>query len=125
MNPAPPPGGAKGSWPAKGSATSLYMARIWDMDLTWAHIERSAPVKGVHTYDWTALDAMMNRIIAADMRPMYVFYGTPTWAAPGCTPNYTGACPVYPNDPENWSAFTRAVATRYAHLRTSRGEGPV
>ena len=120
MNPAPPKGMTAGGWPAK----ALYMARIWDMDLTWAHIEPTAPVNGVHTYKWAALDAMMNKINAADMRPMYVFYGTPPWAAPGCQPNYTGACTVYPKDPAHWSKFTRAVAARYARLRNSRGEGP-
>lgn len=125
MNPAPPPNKQIGGWPAAGSPTSLYMARIWDMDVTWAHIEPSPPVNGVHTYKWDRLDQFINDIIAADMRPMFVLFGTPPWAAPGCTPNYTHACTVYPADPENWSAFTRAVAARYVNQRTSKGEATV
>ncbi|HRI64265.1 MAG TPA: hypothetical protein PK156_08500, partial [Polyangium sp.] len=125
INPAPPPGGAIGGWPAPGSSDALYMARIWDMDLTWAHIEPSPPVNGVHTYVWDRLDKLMDQFMAADMRPMYVLYGTPPWAATGCKTNYTGACIKYPDDPANWSAFVSAVAARYINRRTSRGESPV
>lgn len=125
INPAPPPGGAIGGWPAPGSSTALYMARLWDMDVTWAQIEPSPPVDGVHTYVWDRLDKLMDQIIASDMRPMYVLYGTPPWAAVGCKTNYTGACIVYPDNPDHWSAFVTAVAKRYINKRTSRGESPV
>ncbi|CAN5444998.1 hypothetical protein BH11MYX1_BH11MYX1_43470 [soil metagenome] len=61
------------------------------------------------------------------MRPVYVLFGTPTWAAAGCSsdPKIGGGCAVYPDDPANWSAFTRAVATRYVGYRNSAGQGPV
>lgn len=72
INPAPPPGGAIGGWPAPGSSTALDMARLWDMDVTWAQIEPSPPVDGVHTYVWDRLDKLMDQIIAFDMRPMNV-----------------------------------------------------
>ncbi len=125
MNPALQPNTDDHDWPAGGSQTSLYMARIWDMGLTWAHIEPSPPIDGVHTYDWSRLDKRMQQIVGADMRPMLVLFGTPPWAAPGCKTNYTGACTAYPVNPSDWSAFVSAVAQRYVNLRTSKGEAPV
>jgi hypothetical protein len=132
MNPAPPFNmtydQSHAGWPAAGSSTSLYMARIWDMDVTWAHIEPDAPVNGVHDYHWDRLDKFMTDAVAADMRPMYVFYGTPHWATNNCLEHpKIHACVGYPDKyPEEWSAFTRAVATRYVDKRTpTKGEAPV
>jgi hypothetical protein len=127
MNPRESMGGGGGDWPVAGSSTSLSMARVWDMGVTWAQIEPTAPDAAGHHYNWAALDAIMGNIIAADMRPMYVLFGVPTWAAAGCTsdPKIGGGCAVYPDDPANWSAFTRAVAARYAGYRNSSGLGPV
>jgi hypothetical protein len=100
-------------FPPAGSPTSLGMARLWDLRVTWGDVEPDAPKNGVHTYDFSRLDERMSQAGAVGMRPMIVLYGTPEWATKGCTKTYTGSCTTYPDDPEGWSAFVRAVAARY------------
>ena len=118
-----------GDWPAKGSAQQLALGRIWDMNVTWAQIEPKPPVNGVHSYVWTQLDKDMDDIVAAGMRPVYVFYGSPTWASvdgPACkkAPGMIDTCATAPKNLDDWSAFVRAVVKRYLGKRSANDEPP-
>jgi hypothetical protein len=120
---------AYGDWPTKGSPNQLALGRIWDMNVTWAQIEPQKPVNGLHNYVWTQLDKDMDDIVAAGMRPVYVFYGSPTWASvdgPGCkkAPGMGDTCATAPSNFDDWSAFVHAVVKRYLGKRSANDEPP-
>ena len=125
MNPTTQPNVDQVDFAAPGSPTSLGMARLWDMHVTWGDIEPVEPKNGAHAYVWDRLDQRMGQILAADMRAMVVLFGAPEWATKGCAITYTGSCLTYPDVPDHWSAFVSAVAARYVNYRNSKNEGPV
>lgn len=49
--------------------------------LRWSHVEPTAPISGVHTYDWSEFDAMVTRAQAAGMSSFVLFTDNPAWAA--------------------------------------------
>ncbi len=100
--------------------------RIWDNGATWSQVN-SAP--GV--YDWTTLDTVVSNARATGAQDiLYVLGYTPDWAAsfvkPPCSPGaYTG-CSYYPggtgsppSNPDYWTDWVRAVATKYKGQITS------
>ncbi|MEV8517607.1 helix-turn-helix domain-containing protein [Dactylosporangium sp. NPDC051484] len=84
--------------------------RLWDSETRWAQIQ---PTRG--TFDWSVLDRLVSGAEHAGLPVLFVFGGTPGWAAPN------GRRSVYPEDarstpPDNlpdWEAFVRAVTDRY------------
>jgi hypothetical protein len=76
--------------------------RLWDSTVSWRDIEVS---KG--TYDWTKLDATINRAQSIGANVMYVLGNTPTWANGGQGPN------VPPTNLSDAANFVSAVCDRY------------
>ncbi len=82
--------------------------------LTWRQVEPNAPddtpVIGTgHTYDWSAPDEIVRRVVSAGLRAHFVVYGTPAWI------NRDQRAPAIATqaDRDNWAAFLTAAAQRY------------
>lgn len=88
--------------------------RIWDMGVTWRHINIAPGV-----YDWTRLDLIVNEFIArGGVNLTYVIAGTPQWCAKDPTlPNYAPwigpGSNSQPIDNTHFQAFCIAIAQRY------------
>ncbi|WP_433383068.1 helix-turn-helix domain-containing protein [Actinoplanes sp. CA-142083] len=88
----------------------LGAVRLWDSETRWSQVEPRR-----RAYDWRTLDGLVAGARKAGLPALYVFGGTPSWAAPG------GALSVYPegarssppDDLADWDAYVRAVAGRY------------
>lgn len=79
----------------------------------WSDIEPAAPVAGVHTYSWTALDAIVAQAVADGISLRLIFASTPNWAQtrPSCALT-SGLCGI--DTDANFNAFAGACAARYA-----------
>lgn len=83
--------------------------------LLWHNIEAT---KG--TFDWSTTDDVVNKLVTAGIKPEFTVYGSPSWA--NGVPTSTAGFYLYvPQDPtafqrwvNNYSAFLRAAAARYA-----------
>lgn len=88
--------------------------RIWDMGVTWKHINTSAGV-----YDWTKLDAIVDQLIGAGATNLtYVIGATPQWCAKDPhLANYASwlgeGSNSQPVDNTHWMMFCDKVARRY------------
>lgn len=84
--------------------------RLWDSETRWSQVEPRR-----RDYDWRTLDGLVTGAEKAGLPAMYVFGGTPGWAAPdGARSVYPeGARSAPPDDPSEWDGFVRALAGRY------------
>lgn len=87
--------------------------RLWDSETRWAQLE---PARG--TYDWSTLDRLLDGAEREGLPTLFVFGGTPAWAAPearkAAYPDGSRAAP--PDDLDDWDAFVRALV-RHAGAR--------
>ncbi|MEV0321598.1 helix-turn-helix domain-containing protein [Streptomyces sp. NPDC050658] len=87
--------------------------RLWDSETRWAQL---APRRG--EYDWSTLDRMLDGAERQGLPALFVFGGTPSWAAPearrAAYPDGSRAAP--PDDLDDWDAFVRALV-RHTHGR--------
>lgn len=59
-----------------GWDSGVTNGRIWDMGVAWNAIHL-----GVDTYNWDALDAVVNQMQSLGMTPIYVISACPQWLA--------------------------------------------
>lgn len=87
--------------------------RLWDSETRWAQVE---PVRG--EYDWSTLDRLLDGAEREALPTLFVFGGTPAWAAPDARkaayPDGSRAAP--PDDLDDWDSFVRALV-RHAGAR--------
>lgn len=87
--------------------------RLWDSETRWAQVE---PVRG--EYDWSTLDRLLDGAEREGLPTLFVFGGTPAWAAPDARkaayPDGSRAAP--PDDLDDWDAFVHALV-RHAGAR--------
>jgi transcriptional regulator with XRE-family HTH domain len=80
--------------------------RLWDSETRWSQVE---PERG--RFDWSTLDRLLDGAERRGLPTVFVFGGTPPWAAPnGRKAAYredTRAAP--PDDLADWDTFVRAV----------------
>ena len=80
--------------------------RLWDSETRWAQVE---PARG--EYDWSTLDRLLYGAEQKGLPTLFVFGGTPSWAAPDARkaayPEGSRAAP--PDDLDDWDAFVRAL----------------
>ncbi|MER6162952.1 helix-turn-helix domain-containing protein [Streptomyces sp. NPDC001868] len=80
--------------------------RLWDSETRWAQVE---PVRG--EYDWSTLDRLLDGAEQEGLPTLFVFGGTPAWAAPearkAAYPDGSRAAP--PDDLDDWDVFVRAL----------------
>ncbi|CAM4216517.1 helix-turn-helix domain-containing protein [Kibdelosporangium persicum] len=84
--------------------------RFWDSRTRWASIQPQRDV-----YDWSILDRLVDSARHAGLPAMFVFGGTPAWAAP-TSPKAAyndGSRAAPPDDLADWDRFVSAVAARY------------
>ncbi len=74
----------------------------------WGRIE---PQPGI--YQWEALDATLDEIVAADLTPLLVLDGSPPWARAPQDRQPTANPLAPPADPTDFARFARSVARRY------------
>lgn len=84
--------------------------RLWDSGTRWSEVQRE---RGVH--DWATLDRLVSNAEQAGLPVLFVFGGTPRWAAPngGHTPYSDQSSSAPPDDLADWDAFVTAVVERY------------
>ncbi|MBG0831800.1 helix-turn-helix domain-containing protein [Planomonospora sp. ID67723] len=84
--------------------------RFWDSGTRWASIE---PRRG--EYDWSTLDRLVTGANRAGLPALFVFGGTPAWAAPQAPPGPYGdqSRAGAPDDLADWEALVRTLVTRY------------
>lgn len=87
--------------------------RLWDSETRWSQLE---PRRG--EFDWATLDRLLDGAERQGLPSLFVFGGTPAWAAPDARkaayPEGARAAP--PDDLADWDAFVRALA-RHAGAR--------
>ncbi|KAB2344173.1 hypothetical protein F8566_32990 [Actinomadura rudentiformis] len=84
--------------------------RLWDSETRWAQLQ---PRKG--QFQWATLDRMVEGARRAGLPALFVFGGTPAWAAPdGPKAAYPdGSRTAPPDDLADWSTLVRALVQRY------------
>ncbi|WP_411977604.1 helix-turn-helix domain-containing protein [Streptomyces phaeochromogenes] len=80
--------------------------RLWDSETRWAQLE-----PGHGEFDWSTLDRLLDGAEQAGLPTLFVFGGTPAWAAPSgrkaAYPDGSRAAP--PDDLDSWDTFVRAL----------------
>lgn len=80
--------------------------RLWDSETRWAQLQ---PQRGTH--DWATLDRLLDSAKKQNLPTLFVFGGTPGWAAPGARraayPDGSRAAP--PDNLNDWDTFVRAL----------------
>ncbi|GAA4617739.1 hypothetical protein GCM10023108_35840 [Saccharopolyspora hordei] len=96
--------GATGAMPS----FPVGSVRLWDARTRWQGLE---PERG--RFDWTVLDRQLAGAAAEDLPVVYVFGGTPGWAAPNGprTPYGDGSRSAPPDDLADWERFVRTLVT--------------
>ncbi|MET9966346.1 helix-turn-helix domain-containing protein [Streptomyces sp. NPDC006356] len=84
--------------------------RFWESETRWAQVE---PERG--KFDWEVLERSVRGAERARLPIVFVFGGTPGWAAPGGpkTPYPDDSRAAPPDDLADWDHFVERVATRY------------
>lgn len=84
--------------------------RLWESETRWAQVE---PERG--KFDWDILERTVRGAEREGLPVLFVFGGTPGWAAPGGpkTPYPDDSRATPPDDLADWDRFVEAVATRY------------
>ncbi len=91
-----------------GAMPSFHVGalRFWDSETRWAQLE---PRRG--EFDWSTLDRLLDGAERAGLPSMFVFGGTPGWAAPqarrAAYPDGSRAAP--PDDLADWDRFVRSL----------------
>src|SRR5471030_2964018 len=90
--------------------TTFGSYRLWDDGTAWANINTSNGV-----YNWSPLDAWVNKAQQQNVQLLYTFGRTPTWASssPTTSCDYAPGQCVAPSSYTNWDKFVTAIATRY------------
>ncbi|GCD92974.1 helix-turn-helix domain-containing protein [Embleya hyalina] len=80
--------------------------RLWDSETRWAQLE---PRRG--EFDWSALDRLLDGADRQGLDTLFVFGGTPAWAAPDArkAPYPDGSRAAAPDDPADWDDFVRSL----------------
>ncbi|MEU7745535.1 helix-turn-helix domain-containing protein [Nonomuraea sp. NPDC049158] len=91
-------------------AFEVGAVRLWDSGTRWASIE---PRRG--EYDWITLDRLVTGARRAGLPVLFVFGGTPSWAAPQAPPAPYGdqSRAGAPDDLGDWERLVRALVARY------------
>jgi hypothetical protein len=80
--------------------------------VTWANVAPTRPRNAANPFDpayrFNDLDELVRNAQARDLEVLITIWGTPKWANGGKTPNYL------PRRLSDFTAFARAVATRYS-----------
>ncbi|MEU5881703.1 helix-turn-helix transcriptional regulator [Spirillospora sp. NPDC047279] len=84
--------------------------RFWNSHSRWANVEPRP-----RRYDWATMDRLAEGAGRGGLDAMYVFGGTPAWAAPDSArmPFPDGSRSTGPDDLREWDGFVGAVASRY------------
>ncbi|WP_051385566.1 helix-turn-helix domain-containing protein [Actinokineospora inagensis] len=84
--------------------------RLWDSGTRWSEVERQRD-----RYDWSTLDRLVDGANRAGLPVLFVFGGTPHWAAPigPPTPYSDKSSSAPPDDLADWDAFVTSVVQRY------------
>jgi hypothetical protein len=94
-------------WPS----ISFASLRTWDTPVTWSEIQ-----KGLNTYDWSKLDALLDLAQKNGVDILFTLGRTPRWASakPDAHSAYgPGEC-APPANMQYWDEFIRAVAAHAA-----------
>jgi helix-turn-helix protein/glycosyl hydrolase family 42 (putative beta-galactosidase) len=84
--------------------------RLWDDGTRWSEIQ---PQPG--EFDWSVLDRLVGGAEHAGLPVLFVFGGTPRWAAPTgpADPYPDGSSSAPPDSIADWDAYVQAVVQRY------------
>ncbi|MFD5862408.1 helix-turn-helix domain-containing protein [Streptomyces chartreusis] len=84
--------------------------RLWESETRWSQVE---PERG--KFDWEVLERSVRGAERRRLPVLFVFGGTPGWAAPGGpkTPYLDDSRASPPDDLADWERFVEEVATRY------------
>ncbi len=84
--------------------------RLWDAQVRWAELQ---PARG--QWQWTRLDALVDKVSGHGAELLYTLGSTPRWASarPDESCPYGQGCAAEPADMADWEAYVRAVARRY------------
>ncbi|HEX7307631.1 helix-turn-helix domain-containing protein [Lentzea sp.] len=84
--------------------------RLWDSGTRWSEVQAA---RG--EFDWSTSDRLVDGAERAGVPVLFVFGGTPRWAAPSGRPSVypDGSSSAPPDDLADWDAYVRAVAQRY------------
>lgn len=84
--------------------------RLWETETRWAQVE---PQRG--KFDWEILERTVRGAEREHLPVLFVFGGTPGWAAPGGprTPYPDDSRAAPPDELADWEHFVEKVATRY------------
>lgn len=84
--------------------------RFWDSGTRWASLQPRRD-----EFDWATLDRLVGAAERAGLERLFVFGGTPAWAAPNgsLTAYGDGSRAAAPDDLRDWDRFVSALAQRY------------
>lgn len=94
-------------------ALGLQWARA---DLSWSSIEGSEPADGVHSYNWSGADALINNMLASGVNPMITIGHSPEWAVQdvlAATGTAYDCGPIDYEDLDAFADFVQALVERY------------
>jgi hypothetical protein len=95
-------------WDAPLSAVYASGLRVARTDAFWMWAERSAPVRGVHRYDWAWLDSVAKALARHRLRWLPILDYSAIWAASVPTDYHSP-----PRSNADYAAYARAFAARY------------
>jgi hypothetical protein len=102
--------GPSSGWDADLSAMQnggLQLARI---DARWQNVEPNAPTGGVHSYDWSMYDGIVQGLAEHGLRWLPIVDYSTTWS--GVAPNDTLSAVAQAHVPD-FAAYAAALARRY------------
>jgi hypothetical protein len=107
-------------WDAPLQAVHDTGFRAARSDAFWMWAEPEPPKDGVHTYDWTKLDAEAGALAKHDLRWLPIIDYSAHWAASDPS-NYHSP----PTSNDDYAAYAKAFAERYGRGGTHAGPLPV
>ncbi len=123
------PGSTRFTTEQQVDLTARAGASIDRLAISWAAVERAAPVRRggtiVHTFNWAPVSRVYRAMLAAGIRPVVLAYGAPTWARrpgwerPGTCRAAHGELCSYPPSRRHlsdWRAFIEAAARRLPRM---------
>jgi hypothetical protein len=106
-------------WDAPLAAVRSSGVAVARTDATWGWAEPAAPQNGVHSFDWTRLDAIATALAQHGLRWMPVLGYSAPWAASDSTDVHTP-----PRSNDDYAAFAGAFAARYGRFGSFWAEHP-